>query len=710
MRVATSMWKSVTHLRSDESAQYVWDNVFHPTACAWENNIELYKEKQESVVVLFRSSSYFLKGGLAVIKQFVELCDSTVAIHKDSNYPTSTHYNPSYSLDTSAKIFEFLKYRVALAANKWTDDSKVLKEESMLNAFVTAIPHLNAVSMWQGYGVKCMECENISVFKTKLLKLQQQARINVQDYASNSRFLTKRLHSSESTDILKCWWDGSACKVAAKSSKGQQWVQVRGLLLHCLQQHIGRRGEDLRNIKLSMLFCHSLSQTLPIPNAPVVGVSLRHVKECKDNIEHLLGWTRAKDRLSCPLGALAMYLVYMNDVEGPNIINIIDRDIDSGTHKWRELQLLQGLNTSSNRTTPLSYTTHSSACHAGLVAANVTDKTASTHLWRTSLACDLMERGVEINDVGLYQGWFHNTAADRYLRASFKTHPMLISHGWSNGVNGFECWWEGDSDVPCIIQELVFPGLDNVVRKCSNSKDTSLSHFLNCLVLLRRIYIQDATVKQKQYPTFPAYARHPLFKHGLYTEWLQTVCKESKLQESRKSSYILGQQRDVIDAIKIAMQEMQNNTKPESAVLSPSQVFTKPPEPTNTGCIPDIPEPEDLFLCYQYWVTTLKPYFERTVRPPWKQQFGDSAHAMKQRFCRLRPYYSYLDKYEDKIVIRGVIDKLDSIRMKYNLTSAAFIKQCFYCLTHPVTPSKPPPISPDILKKHMLDCELRVCT
>jgi len=149
-----------------------------------------------------------------------------------------------------------------------------------------------------------------------------------------------------------------------------------------------------------------------------------------------------------------------------------------------------------DNTQPISYHTHNHACHSGMNAANVDGKTASTHLDRNTVGCELIEKGVGVNDTGLYLGWYRSTGADYYMRGAFKTEPMLIAHGWE-GRKGFECWWEnGDQELPTLLEDAIFPGLNALYEKSLQCNDRSAIEFLKSLQLLRRIFLEDAVEKQ----------------------------------------------------------------------------------------------------------------------------------------------------------------------------------------------------------------------
>lgn len=676
--------KECNALNPQSSPMSDWEQVFNPCNTVWK---EFNQQKQDALHVLFYCSEFFKKKGIQVIKQFVEHCE-------DNALPPK--------MDNVNNILEFIKYRVNLAEEKWTSQSssrKSLREECALNALLTAIPHVNAVSKWQGYNIVCMQEEAIEVYRLKLQKAVLQARRNVQDYTGSSRYLTKRMHPEEYQNIVQSWWNGEASHVAAKTESGRHWAQVRGLMLQCTQAVLGRRGEDIRSIKLGMLFSHTLPNTQPVRNASLVSVSLRHVKECGDNVEHLLSWTRTKDRLACPLGALALYFVYLNDIEGPNIINIIKTDLQNVTNRWSDISLVQG-KSSRDIFKEISYYTHNKTYHASFTASNINNKTAITHMDRNSLACNLIEQGMEINDVGMYQGWYHNTAADRYLRGATKTAPMLMAHGWVGGLKEYACWWDGiDTHIPKFLTQKVFVGLDETLTIAKDMQNSAVIEFLKCLSLLRSIFIEDAVHKQPQYPDFPVYARHPIFVRAdahAHTQWLEYCSQVESDIKKRQHTTETSAQRHLIDAIKIALQE--TGARESAVPITTGNMFCPPPNKDNAQQqIPEIKEPDDLYSAYGEWDSSMRSYFSTVVRPPWKSQFGALAQTMKLRFCKLRPYFVYLDGFGNHTDIRKAIDILDNIRKQHNVSCGVFIKQCFYSLTHKITESKRPPIDKEVL-------------
>jgi len=312
-----------------ERHKTVWQNIFNPMNAAWNGELAVYPFKLEALQVLFINHNYFSSTGIMVMKEYSEWCD----VSKNS-----------YKLNDILKIRDYLNIRLEKARERCHKDNTPsasdkktkrtsLIEECVVTSFRVAITHLDAVSKWQGYTsiLPLVKQECIQVLYENLLAAQIKARAQVRDYAATSRFITKRLTVDDRTAIVDSWWSGEAAQIAAKSSLGQEWAQIRGLLMNNLQKSMGRRGADIRNIRLSMLFPHNLPNTRPVTSCPVIGASLRHVKECTENVEQLIGWARTKERYECPLGALALYLVYVNDIIGPNILSMIADDLRRGT-------------------------------------------------------------------------------------------------------------------------------------------------------------------------------------------------------------------------------------------------------------------------------------------------------------------------------------------------------------------------------------------
>lgn len=689
------LWQSV-FTNEDHPYWEVLQKVFHPRHTLWGHTLDekVYRQKAETFRIAFLEHNAFRASGIHVLKEYVQWCDC--------------FFSSSYLIEGTWKLREYLEYRIQGAVERWEDSRTSLKDECAYNSFRAATPVLDALSHWQGYSFYLLDEEEIVNFRTILLRNQWKARGDVRDYAGTSRFLCKRITEEESDAIIESWWDGTASAQLAETSQARERAHMRGFLLHCMQKALGRRGADLRNIRISMMFRHKLPSVRPVKDCHVIGISLRHVKECRENWEHLLGLVRAKNRWECALGALACYIVWLNDIQGLNILDQIEKDIDNRAEvpSWWSIMLFSTVDIYE----PISYTSHREHTNAGFVATNANQKTASTHIYRTGVACSLLEHGQSIQDVGLFQGWYHDTSADRYLRASFKTAPMLIANGWEDGNNNFACWWEcSTEEIPDAIKQIVLPGLDALVEKArdyydTTKRDRSAVEVTRALQLLRDIYISDSIMKQERYPDFPAYAHHPLFdktktcNQDAREAWADFRQTEVRRIKERELALHRTQHEDTVHIMKQVLDRyIEENASSLGIGLSRVPIV----KPTSEGTrIPEIKEPVDLYTCYTEW-QRIRSYFYEVTLPPWKKQFGDTATAMKLRYSRMRPFLMYLDKCGDDA--RAYLHHLEEIRKKYDVSPSVFIKQCFYFMVYPPGPNSKtrPIISPKQLREEI---------
>lgn len=222
----------------------VWKRVFQPCHTEWSAEESCWPDKIDALAVLFLDNPHFIKSGVYVIREYMEWCD----VSRGGNY----------KLDCVGKAKEFLEHRVERAKERWYDDceSGVKKnntvEECAMNSFRSAICHLDALAQWQGYSLDLLSQECIKVMRDRISRAQNTTRAAPRDYAASSRFLTKRLTQEEMEALTECWWNGSAAERIASTSSGRELAQVRGLLFHCLQKTIGRRGADIRNLRNAM--------------------------------------------------------------------------------------------------------------------------------------------------------------------------------------------------------------------------------------------------------------------------------------------------------------------------------------------------------------------------------------------------------------------------------------------------------------------------
>lgn len=99
--------------------------------------------------------------------------------------------------------------------------------------------------------------------------------------------------------------------------------------------------------------------------------------------------------------------------------------------------------------------------------------------------------------------------------------------------------------------------------------------------------------------------------------------------------------------------------------------------------IPILTDPISLYECYQQWLQ-VRDYFKCVQMPPWKEKFGINAAQHKLRYSRMRPFFTYMDKYGDTPAkAQFLLNHLEHMRQEFQVTPTAFVKQCFYVLFRP---------------------------
>lgn len=605
------------------------------------------------------------------------------------------HRNGVYSLHSSDIAAEFLR---------WVLDVHFVKKKGEKSIHFTRfnvfrkdyVPVLQRVALWQGYyelSQGLLGQGKVHILYRELLLLKSQSeRDEVVDYAATSRNRTKRLHHNERERAAEAIYSGL---------NTQPKIAMRTSVEHFLLLGNGRRGEDIRSIKLSQLQLSSLTSVGPQP-CWVIGASLRDVKERVCNMETLIGWMRTKDRMHCPIGALACYLVWLIDMDGAQILQTMYKDLqtleadgkEGYNPRWRRMYLVFGKDIYA----PVSPTTHTCDVNKVLEEGQITGKKAKTHLGRNTVLCNETEAGVNHVDVRGHMGLEHTTSTDVYLRGSYWTRPMLAAAGWLD-LNSFYCWWESDSSlIPTPLKALVFPTLDGLYEYAVrvNDKtggDYSAVEFLKVLGYLRKVFLEDAVVKRDVNPTFPPYS-HPVFSTLLWNQYkegeAQRVAAREKtwknkdsdvkgcleqLREAQEASARRHEKalREIIDSFSLNKDVGVKKSSSHSERLLGASVP-----------LPTFPEKLlDMNTFYTGWSARDRQMLELHMksnggRIAWGKVW-DKAEAKKQaiRYQRYQDWLAYLDSL-DQSSVKNALVVMNLFALEGGWSHNVLVKQIFY--------------------------------
>lgn len=634
-----------------------------------------FKELRHHANVLFFNDSTWFSRHHQQMNVYGVYCQQ----HRDSNY----------SMDSYDVAAEFLKWVLDVHYKKGRGEKNI--HFTKLNLFrKDYVPLLQRIALWQGYydlSEGLLNKGKVYILYRELLLLKTQSERNeVVDYAATSRNRTKRLHENERDRAAEAIYAGL---------NTQPKIAMRTSVEHFLLLGNGRRGEDIRSIRLSQLQLSKLTAVGPQP-CWVIGASLRDVKERVCNMETLIGWMRTKDRMHCPVGALACYLVWLIDLDGAQILQTLHSDLqtldkrgrENYNPKWRKMYLVFGKDIYS----PVSITTHISDVNKVLEEGCIIGKKAKTHLGRNTVLCNETEAGVTHVDVRGHMGLEHTTSTDVYLRGSYWTRPMLAAAGWKD-LDKFFCWWESDqSFIPSPLQGLVFPTLDKLSAYAQqvNEKtggDHSAVEFLRVLKHLRKVFLEDAVFKREKNLTFPPYT-HPVFSTLIWAQY-----KDSETQRIiAKEKTWANKSTDLKGCLEQLMEAQEATAKRHEKALQ--EIVKKMGSGETSSCTPRILGPsmplpcfpekiQDMNTFYNGWITRDKALFEahsksNKGRIAWTKVW-DKAEAKKQaiRYQRYQDWLAYLDSL-DQNTSKRALKIMNLFALEGNWTHNVLVKQIFY--------------------------------
>jgi hypothetical protein len=620
----------------------------------------------------------------------------------------------TYAMDSAEKAANFLRYYVDFVVLNRKHKKKMVSEaETAYNTYRNAVAPLERFADIYGYpqfGEGLYKHTPVKAFEAELMRLKNKACGDVQDYAATSRMATKTLTFDEKNRMVQAMWSGTSA-AQFKTYAGTSQAQMRDLLLTSLLDLTGRRGEDLRAIRLPMIMMRKLDSVVPVP-AYGIGASIRMVKERVSANETMLTWTRTTDRMICPIGALATYMVWLNDVDTRvDILGTIRQDLEAQEEfytehisadgdveikerlKWQPEWWHMYMVFSKNPKEPISSSTHIIGASRIQDAGDVKGKTAKTQIHRSSTAIKLVEGGMSIEDVEMFQGWRHTTATDVYVRSAFKTGPLLAAAGWENPKE-YLCWWETPPDelafIPACLLQKVMPNLDELVtlaRECYTKYELDMSsvRFLETLVYLRRVFLEDAVMKQPLFPDFPAYT-HSVF---MDPAWKVYAEEEAKRVEERARLWEVKRSNPVLAAS--LQKEMDRRMVEVDKKLAELEELRKVTVELNSK--KNTPEPEatvhemltfkdnDMRLLYGHWRRYHKYFMEHTTSMPWAKAFAEknARKAQAVRFCKLKPWLYYMDDLmELDYDTKEVLDKMCAIATTLGKLHPVFVKDVFY--------------------------------
>lgn len=605
---------------------------------------------------------------IAEEKSFKGSCFSDLAMWIEY---CQTAHEGDLAVNSLEKVRAYIPFRVECAMDnrRRCVVQRALPEETASRAARFVQSRIGKLAELQGWfkAKELTEHESISTMVESYRLQAVRARAEPRDFAGSSRVITKDINTDEDGALKQTFWSGVY---------SQHLASMRTYLLYMINSTAGRRGHELREMYMGMLLMRTVEAIQPVKGNVVVA-SIRHMKNCYNNFEHIITWIRHVNVIDCPTGALANYMVYILDIAKHPLFDIMTEDLtrqinwakrgkqgDPPKSKWWGLRLAYSTDRQDGREPfydEISDTTHLNGFNDALAANGITGKTAKTHLQRHKVLIDNTEKGVPLIESAKFQDWSTmevSGAINAYLSTAVKSIPLLVSHGWKD-VNHYMCWRqteEGEMDEQLLCQ--VLPRLDNIMKLAEDAYelsglDLSAVEFCKVLKYLRRVVLEDAVYMKEEFKSFPTF-QHPVFDT---VEW--SVWKERAVERAEQVSEAHAAVNKDVDMQRV-MSLMRNNAvrmekKLEEAMAkvivaapaTPSFAPTPPPPPPVADPVNRVPfimeNVASLRYMYKEWDSVLRPYFSQNGNPPWLATFGQTQQAQKTRYIKLENTCLYID-------------------------------------------------------------------
>ncbi|KAE8237953.1 hypothetical protein A4X06_0g9048, partial [Tilletia controversa] len=283
--------------------------------------------------------------------------------------------------------------------------------------------------------------------------------------------------------------------------------------LEFLWQHaiMGRAG-DMRNAKLRHFYISELPQSEPQRCVAVVQ-SIFEGKTNKNGRPERGVVARAKEVVRCPVSALAFYLFERYHVREESPPDFSSRS------EWYDDRLLIDPSIPATRTTGL---TAEKQCvllrqafdDVGIISSNF------THAMRHGGARFAAAAGCSDHTIKQHGRWATDVCTERYMTDA-SLPPVRVLAGFHK--DGGDYWLPRTLlEPPSNLASLLFPWADtwrpSLAGRAPAHEDKTAGLFLDLIVHLRTVLLQDAAFLQPLYPTLAVWSSVP-FSSAEFASW-----------------------------------------------------------------------------------------------------------------------------------------------------------------------------------------------
>lgn len=702
MRLGTPMWPKYNAGNSKVNAT-AFEGLFSLPAmrhAKWYKELNVSKNMTAAEIEI-------LKTEIEVRADMVSELISDARSFKDNgfkdlivwmNYCIQEH-DGDFAVDSFKKIRDFIPFRVEKALlNSGATKKYTPPEETAARAARYVQSRVGHLANVQGY-FTIAEITNSREISSKTAKYRNavvEARAKPQDYAGTSRVVTKRMTPEEEARVRKAYWESA-----------KDFPSMRSYMLYMLNINAGQRGHELRELPMGALLHRTCPYVKPVA-CKIVTASVRHIKNCHNNNEHIISWVRTPDPEDCGIGAMANYFGFIFGVEkNSSLFDVMEEDLNEHiawaedgrrgprpSSKWWKMYVAFA----SDEFSQISYDTHANGYKAAFQTAGIRKKDVVTHILRHMNVVKGLEKGEATTDLARHMRWYTNaisSAINAYTATATVVGTMMTQHNWDS-MKDYECWREGPlEEVPKELLDLVFPRLRGMMELADKAYemtevDLSAVEFLSTLEYLAKVLLEDSLIMMERYPNFPVY-KHPVFKTPIYEAWAE---EEKKRVQQREDEYNFTKRDPDTDKVMKCIQRDQLKLRmliekmatplalPAPAPASQEAPVVEEPKTKAFDPVPRIPDVASIKHAWNEWDLTIRPFFKTHANPAWQATYEDKKEIQRQKTSmdRLQPMCLYIDYLVETqgVTADEIITKLKGAREKLiELTGAAVSESTF---------------------------------
>ena len=275
------------------------------------------------------------------------------------------------------------------------------------------------------------------------------------------------------------------------------------------------RGNEVRLMELPDLFLYPFEHERG-NNKHAVAFSLRQSKKNQFGLVEYGGALRHREVEFCLQGNLAQWLFWRYHIHGEQFPSF-ERSED-----WYSVKVFpKDLSSSSKE---MNYATQYEGLKKAFIACGVAS-TKVTHSGRGQSVKEMEKRGVSKADSDKSGRWTRDAAGGVY-RCDLSLPALRASAGFDPNVRN-SCVKRGMIPVPGLLTDQIFPQATEalkVEREKENSNIAAVG-FLEMLIHLRAVLIQDSVLLQSKYPK-NAFFKHKFFKSETFKLFGQRMMKQ----------------------------------------------------------------------------------------------------------------------------------------------------------------------------------------